>query len=272
MPQTGSSDAPSAELVYDAARSREMSALRRKARVRGSLMWASLALLVLTLGVMIPQMHAPRQETMLAASVDGKALYILPDGSSVTLNKGSRLSYVDGLKGADRRVTLHGEAYFDVTRDETRPFIVEASGLEVTVHGTRFTVSAAKGRPLATYLEEGSIEASYNGGAAMMLEPGQAAVLQGEELCRQQVNAANHTCWAEGNLSFDNTCLSDILESMEHWFDVRMQCNDRDFAAAERLSLTIRSESLTEILDDIADICKMKYYYDPDSKSVVFVK
>ncbi len=200
--------------------------------------------------------------TCLASSESTIASFVLPDGTKLWLNKNSRLYYSGELDGKMRRVRLEGEAYLDVAEDAGHPFIVEAQELEVKVLGTEFTVSAYNDGDVTVYLQEGCVEATGPGlPSGIILTPNQSVTYNREtgEYEKNEVRASNHTSWIGKRLVFNNTSLYDILESMRHWYNVDISCNDVDFAKSTSLSLTIRQESIVEILESIELILPVTY-------------
>ncbi|MFT4024276.1 MAG: FecR domain-containing protein [Flavihumibacter sp.] len=83
--------------------------------------------------------------TLQLASADSVLSKQLPDGSDITLNKSSQISYPGSFTGNKRRVQLRGEAFFNIVRDSSRPFVVEAGRLRITVLGTSFNVKQTPG-------------------------------------------------------------------------------------------------------------------------------
>lgn len=85
---------------------------------------------------------ASRFENVVMAPSGQKSQLLLPDGTEVWLNSGSRLSYSYEFNTLDRVVNLEGEAFFDVKKDQQHPFVVKTGMVEVKVHGTSFNVQA----------------------------------------------------------------------------------------------------------------------------------
>lgn len=203
-------------------------------------------------------------ETCLASSVTSKGEFILPDGSTVWLNKGSRLYYLNDLQGKRREVRLEGEGYFDVVKDADRPFVVNAGGMSVKVLGTRFTLSAYENRPVEAYLEEGKIMAMVPEYEPVLLSPDQAVRYDASarELQTFAETASDHTAWIDGKLEFVNKSLKDIIDCLEHWYCVSISCNDMDMASEVRLSMTIRQEGIEEICKALSTIADLSYFID----------
>lgn len=207
-----------------------------------------------------------RNITCLASSVDAKGEFVLPDGSKVWLNKDSRLYYSDNLQGRTRQVRLDGEGYFDVAEDAAHPFIVSAGDMSIKVVGTRFTLTAYESEPVRAYLEEGCIKASVKGHDELTLLPDQAVVFNPADNSFKAFaeNAADHTVWTGGKMEFVNKSLSDIIQSLEHWYCISISCNDMKKASAIRLSMVIRHETVDEILGAMCQIADFSYFVDSE--------
>jgi len=139
---------PKAESVLRDARRREEGAPERRRRMK-VLAFASMAAAIVfgaLSGFLLYREYKVGGTVCMVSSRDGKSDFVLPDGTEVWLNRGSRLTYKANLRGRERRVSLEGEGYFDVYRDPEHPFVVDAQGMSVRVHGTRFTAFSEKER------------------------------------------------------------------------------------------------------------------------------
>lgn len=144
----------------------------------------------------------------------------LADGSRVWLNAETRLRYPVAFAGTERRVELTGEAYFEVSKDATRPFIVRANGVDVRVLGTSFNV-AAYGAEVVTTLVEGRV-AVEAGSERVTLEPDRQAVWDGERMEVRQVDASNYGLWRKGIFYFEDRRLEEILDALARWYGVEV--------------------------------------------------
>ena len=144
----------------------------------------------------------------------------LADGSRVWLNAETRLRYPVTFAGTERRVELTGEAYFEVSKDATRPFIVRANGVDVRVLGTSFNV-AAYGAEVVTTLVEGRV-AVEAGSERVTLEPDRQAVWDGERMEVRQVDASNYGLWRKGIFYFEDRRLEEILDALARWYGVEV--------------------------------------------------
>jgi ferric-dicitrate binding protein FerR (iron transport regulator) len=239
---------------------------RRTSRIKSVMLWiASSVAACLAIVAFIGWNNPVKSDTTcLITSLDSKGEFLLPDGSVVWLNKGSRLYYEDDLKGQEREVMLEGEGYFDVARDHERPFIVKAGKVSIKVLGTRFTVSAYNDSPVQAYLEEGRILAKVPEHSPVILAPDQAVIYDAEKnvFTTFAENASDHTAWIDGRLEFVNKPLKDIMECLEHWYRIDISCNDLDAASEIRLSMTIRQETIDEICRALTTIADLSYFID----------
>ncbi len=257
VPTEVQSPLPSAAYIIS-----EAQVSRSSRRTRIALWVSSVAAAVLAVMCIAQFVQNKETVTCLASSEASIASFVLPDGTKLWLNKDSRLYYSGDLGGSVRKVRLEGEAYLDVAEDASHPFIVEAQNLEVKVLGTEFTVSAYNDGDVTVYLQEGCVEATGPGlSSGIILTPNQSVTYNKEtgEYVKKEVRASNHTAWIGKRLVFNNTSLYDILESMRHWYNVDISCNDVDFAKSTSLSLTIRQENITEILESIELLLPVTY-------------
>jgi transmembrane sensor len=146
----------------------------------------------------------------------------LPDGTRVWLNAASSLTYPSYFTGSERKVTLEGEAYFEVAKNPAAPFKVITQKMQVRVLGTHFNVMAYPDEPVQTAtLLEGSVQVKQNN-AEVILQPGQQAEVSGPgnmKLIRDaDVYAA--TAWKNGTTSFKDASIQTIMRSISRWYDV----------------------------------------------------
>ena len=226
-------------------------------RVKRLSMWFSYAAALFFAVVSIGLWSLTRRpETCLASSEWGKASFVLPDGSKVWLNRGSKLYYRGDME--DKRIVrVEGEAYFSVRSDVEHPFFVKVSDLEIKVTGTKFTVSAYDENNITTYLEEGRVELDGPGlKEAQKLLPNQSIYFdrQAMRYVVRNMLAANHTSWIKERLVFDDASLFDIVENLSHWYGSSITCPDEKFAKETKLTLTVRQEPLHEILSAIESL------------------
>lgn len=152
----------------------------------------------------------------------GEYQLTLPDGSQVWLNAESSLHYPTAFTGAERIVTLTGEAYFEIAKKNGQPFIVQAKNAAVKVLGTHFNVMAYNDEPfLKTTLEEGAVLVQQNGRSAR-LSPGQGGTIANgsDNISVEPANVEQDLAWKNGKFYFNKTELETIMKQIGRWYDL----------------------------------------------------
>lgn len=165
----------------------------------------------------------------------GQYQVILPDGSKIWLNAASSLRFPTAFTGGKREITVKGEIYAEVAKDEEQPFIVHIlspSGADmgtVKVLGTSFNINAYKtDNPAKTTLLNGAVmvtSPSPNGeGLGVRLKPGEQA-LSGEEgiNVRTPANLNGIIAWKNGLFDFSGSDIREVMERVSRWYDVKVK-------------------------------------------------
>jgi transmembrane sensor len=190
----------------------------------------------------------------------------LPDGSRVTLAKGSRISFPESMEGGKREVYLSGEAFFDVKRNPSQPFFVYAGELTTRVLGTSFTVrSFEKENVASVQVRTGSVSVEARAlreTQSVVLSPNQqASFFRKEERLSMGLVKAPQPVIPQAELArfaFNNAPVSTILDSLAKAYAIEISY-DREAVAACRLTSSVQEESLFEILDVICEAIEADY-------------
>jgi transmembrane sensor len=190
---------------------------------------------------------------------------ILPDGTHVFLNAGSRLIYPDFFADKTREVFLVGEAFFDVEHNEKQPFVVQTTDIRVRVLGTRFNVSAyPSDNIIETVLTSGKVRLEQNNTGMFSettdLVPGQLAAFSKSErtTLMKEVDIENYTLWTEGLLKFASTDLSRVVKRLERYFDIRFRYDD-PFLGGIKISGKLElTDSREAVLENVATVASVK--------------
>lgn len=184
---------------------------------------------------------------------------ILPDGTKVFLNAGSRLAYPDLFTGDSREVMLVGEAYFEVRHDSKHPFIVQVNDLRIKDMGTRFNVSAySSDGKIETVLTEGRVSIRQNNSGLFTkdteLIPGQLASFnrQTSQITVKSVNVEDYILWTQGMMKFETTDLSRIVKKLERFYNIRFQIDDPMLGTLKISGKLELKEDRNEVLERIA--------------------
>ena len=154
----------------------------------------------------------------------GEYSLTLSDGTKVWLNADSELKYPVEFSGDTREVTMSGEAYFEVTKQEGKPFIVKTSLGNITVLGTEFNVcNYPEKEKLVTTLVKGKVSCSLPNGKNIILAPDQQLRVEKAGTCElRTVNTKYFTCWKDGMFLFEEMRLEEILEQLARWYDIHI--------------------------------------------------
>lgn len=202
----------------------------------------------------------------LQVPIGGIYSVTLSDGTKVWLNSKSSLTYPVQFGEGEREVTLDGEAYFDVTKDKTRPFVVHSSTGIVEVLGTEFNVSDYPEEPsYVTTLVEGKVRMSpleAEPSIRTVLNPGEQAVLNKQEHSSafvREVDPLVYCAWKDGKFYFEDVPLSEILRTMGRWYNFDVSFEKEYLGQIQFTGVAKKDKSLHYLLDIISETSKTKY-------------
>ncbi len=176
---------------------------------------------------------------------------VLPDGSKAWLNKNSTIEYLASFE--DRKVSLVGEAMFEVLKDNGRSFTVNTPETQTTVLGTRFNVRAFPDEEdIVVTVESGKVRFEELKGESVLLSPGLAAAYdkQSKDLARQEPASPNALSWQTQKLAFDNSKLMEVINSIERHFKIDIEEPNRDLLNCH-FTGTFKEPKLDEIIEVI---------------------
>jgi len=193
----------------------------------------------------------------------------LSDGTTVFLNAGSSIKYpVKFIKGLDRHVYLNGEAFFDVTKDKSHPFIVDAQEINVEVLGTKFNVSSYRDdSEIDVVLVEGSVslEKEKKMGSkdnTVILQPGFNGSFNKMEntISTGKVNTSLYTSWMTGIMVFRNTPFKEIVKKLERVYNVTITINNKELVNEHfNASIEVDKETIEEVLSYFNKLYEIEY-------------
>ncbi|OJY97941.1 MAG: hypothetical protein BGP13_09755 [Sphingobacteriales bacterium 40-81] len=198
------------------------------------------------------------QYNILTTPNGGQYKINLPDGSRVFLNASSSIRFPVSFRGNVRKVEITGEAWFEVAKNASMPFIVVVDKkTEIEVLGTQFNVNAyANENAVVTTLVEGSIKI-MQGSAEKKLQPGQQAVVDKEGDIRlvSDVDTESATAWVNGMFVFDNTPVESIMRQVERWYNVTTIYKGKiETGFTARISRNVPFSKLMELLEKTGEV------------------
>jgi ferric-dicitrate binding protein FerR (iron transport regulator) len=199
-----------------------------------------------------------------------KTNFVLPDGSVVWLNSGSKLLFPNEYKGK-RTAHLEGEAYFEVAKSR-HPFIVSTKFGEVEVLGTSFNIRAYEDDEFQATLVEGSVKINRDGSKPMFLNPGQQAwLLDSNQLQVREVTTDIFTSWKDGRLIFYREPFGKMAKRLEKWYNVNIEIDNEEMKDLW-FTGTIEMETFSEVMDLISKSMPVQYSYDQVSRTLKIYK
>lgn len=209
--------------------------------------------------------EASFREIVTEAPQGSRSQMTLPDGTKVWLNAGSKIIYTQGFGLVNRLVSLVGEGYFEVARNEQLPFSVKSENVQVRVLGTKFNFRDYPADAEATVsLSEGSVAMNSLKDVSkdQLLKPGQRATVDKRtgHIRVEEYEVSNAIQWTNGRLIFDGEPLRDIVKNLERSYNVKIKVKDESLYDLHFYGDFIRQEqSLGEVLEALSATGKIKY-------------
>jgi transmembrane sensor len=203
-------------------------------------------------------------ETILITAKGSTGQFTLPDGTNVRLNSDTRLIYDPESFMADgkRRVSIEGEAFFDVTKDAEHPFVVKLTDMEVEVLGTSFDVrNYSFSSKEEVVLLTGKVKVESKGiGEPVTIYPDQRLVFNraNGDCDVQQTAAINYCRWIEPRLKLENEPLGDLLITLSRKYNLELEIAP-DVDLTKRISLTLHNDDIEDLMPVIAYLTDLSY-------------
>jgi transmembrane sensor len=168
----------------------------------------------------------------------------LSDGSVITLNANSSLKYPEAFSAANREVYLRGEAFFEIAKDSSKPFIIHTGSITTQVVGTSFNINTAANNIIVS-VATGSVKVS-DGSTSELLKPYEKATYTGSRFSKESTNLSE-LAWNDRSLKFDDTPLEQVIKKLERHYEVKIVLNNK---ALKKCALTgkFNNEPLDAVL------------------------
>ena len=215
-------------------------------------------------------------QNLVSTKNGSKSKLQLPDGTEVWLNSGSKISYGNDFTGPTREVTLKGEAFFDVVKDASRPFIIHTDAIDIKVLGTAFNVRSYPDEKLTeTALIRGSVEITLHTSPdkRIVLKPSEKLVVKNDSALvlnsrpldntarpapllsltkvhyvdRSRDSAPMETLWTKNKLVFDGETLQQVALKLERWYGVQVVIQSDKLKNTEYNGI-FEDENISEVL------------------------
>lgn len=200
-----------------------------------------------------PQFVEKKQAVLVTKSnpAGRKSTVYLPDGSIVRLNAGSEISYPEQFTDNIRQVSLTGEAFFDVTENPDKPFLVNTAGLITKVLGTSFNINAfEENEAIEVVLVSGKVDIQKSNQLLTTLLPGEEVIFdnRSQSYKKQTADLEKALAWKNNLIIFDKASSSEIFAYLERWYGVKFVIDKKVISRQWRFSGRYQDESLENIL------------------------
>ncbi|BBE18111.1 anti-sigma factor [Aquipluma nitroreducens] len=186
----------------------------------------------------------------------------LPDGTQVWLNAGSSISYPVLFADNYRKVSLSGEAYFEVKKNKKWPFIVSAKNMDIIVSGTTFNCNAyPENNQIQTVLVEGAISLTNNSATVnVLMTPGELATFNSsdQKVTKIKTDLQKYVAWKSGKLMFRDDKMNKVVEKLERWYNVEFDIEDKEIEDYI-YTATFVDESLDQVLKMLSISAPIRY-------------
>ncbi len=234
--------------------------------------WVSIAatlIVMFSIGYLVYDMTSTKPDQLAITTTESQTV-ALTDGSSIELNADSEIRYPEEFKGKKRVVELKGEAFFEIARDTTRPFVVRTGEIEIRVLGTSFNVDAnAQEDSIEVQVETGLVEVG-SGDDKVQLRPGETAVFYTKlgKLIKRDIKAITTQFWRNRRLNFKRAKLYEVVKALNEAYDTTILISD-DQLLNRKINVKFENQEIGEILDIIANTINLKVRQDSSNNFII---
>ena len=180
----------------------------------------------------------------------------LADGSRVWLNENSQLEYPSEFAGGERRIRLNGEAFFEVTKDASKPFIIETGSGEVKVLGTSFSVrDHAKETTLEVAVVTGKVQLKgKTSEKVIVMTAGQSGLLDKQKkVLTKQLQSNNAAAWHTRELAFNEIPMREAIQDLEAFYDIQIKVENEALLNCPFTS-TFKNQTIEAVMETLDTI------------------
>lgn len=221
---------------------------------------------------LIHEDNMPKKYNTLIVPPGQRIHLILADNTDIWLNANSTFRYPSAFSKKERAVYLDGEAFFDISKDYKKPFIVKTVSGDIKVTGTSFNVEAyAKQGGFETSLFEGSVDIYKDDHKLTTLKPDEKSYLKNGKLYVTQITDRDKYLWKDGLIAFNNKTLEDILLSLEKYFAVQIQVSNNTLPQHTYTGKFRQSDGVDYALKVLQKSIRFNYERDEET-GIVYIK
>lgn len=189
----------------------------------------------------------------------------LCDSSWIHLNASTELQFPKTFCRDERVVKLlSGEAFFQIAKDDQRPFFVEVNNIRIRVYGTQFNINVKSDGEIETVLVEGSVDIENDHTKLCKMKPGQLSLVStdGSLLALQDVDVELYISWTKGVYLFDEVSLELLMSQLSLWYDIDVTFKEPELKKFQITGRFEKYQSIESILNSLKYITGYDFHYD----------
>lgn len=241
-----------------------------KKSVNAWILRVAAVLVIGLLGVWVSKTLNAKPELILVSTSTEQKTVTLPDGSKITINKNSQLKYPKVFDDTERHIELSGQAFFEVTKDAQKPFVIHHTNFDIKVLGTSFDVKAYdKDNETKVTVITGKVAFSDKYSHSVILEKGEQGVLDISKKSLAKTNdvSDNVLAWKSKTLQFNNTTIKELRECLIQYFDADINIENPALMNC-RFTGSFVNPELSEILKALEITLNLKIAVDRNHVSI----
>lgn len=182
------------------------------------------------------------------------------DGSVAFLNGNSHINYPKTFAHKNRLINIKGEAFFDVTHNPQKPFVIKAEKAKIEVLGTSFNVKTNNEGAVEVYVKTGKVRLSQlkSSSQSILIKPGYIGIINDNQIYTEKNEDLNYISWKTKKLYFKNTKLSQVTTTLERTYNVKIGLDEKHRTESLALTATFDKEPIDHILDVISETFNMQ--------------
>lgn len=195
----------------------------------------------------------------IIAGIDQKNMQvILPDGSKLFLNRNSKIEYPERFNRQTRTVKIEGEAFFDIVKDESMPFTVEAGKAKIIVLGTSFNVNTGNNK-VEVFVTSGKVMLSSNeGNQSITLEPGDVGSILDNNTSKKINTDPNYLSWKTDLLRFEGDSMDKVFSDLKRVHNINIEIENNEISNL-RFTSVFDNQSPDTIIHIICTTFNLEY-------------
>ncbi|MEK7719212.1 MAG: FecR domain-containing protein [Bacteroidota bacterium] len=227
---------------------------------------AAILLVGLLISLLFPKKSVYQHENLQVFTVPlgSRSSVLLSDGTEISLNSGSKLSYSSNFSSQNRTVTLSGEAFFHVKSDSVHPFTVKTKDFDISVTGTQLNVcSYHEDLFSSTTLAEGKVNLEiHDTDQLISVMPGEKFLLDrnARQYSLTATNVEQDVAWKDGQFIFKNIPFPELIKRLERWYDVKLTFSDLRLSRYSYSGRFKNQETIWQVLDAIKMTSPINYH------------